>query len=251
MYCVHVVRWPLSKMQFFVRYMNNHTTNLQITAMQLFSRRHWCTRSQFFSSILLCMCVWQSFRPVLLSLFTFLFVQLQIWMQKQYFLVWGTQNYVFSSICNSFSFSIRLKSITQYQNQIANCSNSVNNKKTHIGLASIVSDVVPRALCIVIARQLHSELLNGITHAPLSFYDRTPTGRILARFSKDIDVIDRDLPEALILTMYCFFEVIFQLFFRLFWHILHTKNGASIGVKEGHTYSGSKKRIWINWLNSN
>lgn len=87
-----------------------------------------------------------------------------------------------------------------------------NALKTTLGLASIISDLMPRALCIVIARKLHSELVNGIMHAPLSFYDRTPTGRILARFSKDIDVIDTDLPEALILTMYCSSEVIFIIF---------------------------------------
>lgn len=72
---------------------------------------------------------------------------------------------------------------------------------------------MPRALCIVIARRLHRELFVGISHAPLSFFDQTPSGRILARFSKDIDVVDKDLPEAIILTMYCSFEVISKHFF--------------------------------------
>lgn len=60
----------------------------------------------------------------------------------------------------------------------------------------------------MIAKKLHSQLLNGIMHAPLSFYDRTPTGRILARFSKDINAVDHDMPEILTLAMYYTSEVI-------------------------------------------
>ena len=39
-------------------------------------------------------------------------------------------------------------------------------------------------------RRTHSWILRNIVASPMSFFDTTPGGRILNRFSKDIDVID-------------------------------------------------------------
>ncbi|XP_024216145.1 multidrug resistance-associated protein 1 [Halyomorpha halys] len=44
---------------------------------------------------------------------------------------------------------------------------------------------------------LHSLLLKNIMHSPMSFFDTTPQGRILNRFSKDIDVLDNTIPYML------------------------------------------------------
>eukprot|EP00055_Hartaetosiga_balthica_P015720 m.95054 g.95054 ORF g.95054 m.95054 type:complete len:1356 (-) comp8936_c0_seq4:1185-5252(-) len=41
---------------------------------------------------------------------------------------------------------------------------------------------------------LHSQLFHKISHAPMSFFDTTPTGRILNRFSRDMDEVDVRLP---------------------------------------------------------
>ena len=41
--------------------------------------------------------------------------------------------------------------------------------------------------------KLHGNLLSSILHAPLSFFDTTPTGRILSRFSQDLYSIDFEL----------------------------------------------------------
>jgi ABC-type multidrug transport system fused ATPase/permease subunit len=45
-------------------------------------------------------------------------------------------------------------------------------------------------------RKLHLIILMGVLHAPMSFFDTTPIGRIINRFAKDIDSVDTALPNA-------------------------------------------------------
>lgn len=44
---------------------------------------------------------------------------------------------------------------------------------------------------------LHNILLSNVLKCPMDFYDITPTGRILARFSHDIDTLDDRLIQIL------------------------------------------------------
>lgn len=57
------------------------------------------------------------------------------------------------------------------------------------------------------ARLLHIDLLSNTLHSPVEFFDVTPVGRLLNRFSKDIDILDLALPETLRGWMYCFMGV--------------------------------------------
>lgn len=47
------------------------------------------------------------------------------------------------------------------------------------------------------AKILQKRMLKNIFHCPMVFFDTTPIGRILNRFSKDIDTIDTTLPQAI------------------------------------------------------
>ena len=44
---------------------------------------------------------------------------------------------------------------------------------------------------------IHSKMLTNILRSPMSFFDTTPLGRILNRFSKDIYNIDEVIPKSI------------------------------------------------------
>ncbi len=47
------------------------------------------------------------------------------------------------------------------------------------------------------SRALHEAMVGRLIHAPMVFFDQTPTGRILNRCSSDIDQVDEQLPDTL------------------------------------------------------
>lgn len=59
------------------------------------------------------------------------------------------------------------------------------------------------------AKLMHGNLLQGVLRAPQVFFESTPTGRLLNRFSKDIDTIDSHIPENIDIWM------------RTFWYTLN------------------------------
>lgn len=54
---------------------------------------------------------------------------------------------------------------------------------------------------------LHRTLLHGLLKAPMGFFMITPTGRLLSRFSSDIDTIDYKLPMHTKLSLIQIFRV--------------------------------------------
>eukprot|EP01121_Diplochlamys_sp_Union-15-3_P018939 TRINITY_DN7011_c0_g1_i1.p1 TRINITY_DN7011_c0_g1~~TRINITY_DN7011_c0_g1_i1.p1 ORF type:complete len:625 (+),score=107.71 TRINITY_DN7011_c0_g1_i1:214-1875(+) len=50
---------------------------------------------------------------------------------------------------------------------------------------------------VIAARTIHNSMLQRLMRAPTSFFDTTPVGRILNRFSKDIYTVDEQLPRVL------------------------------------------------------
>ena len=54
------------------------------------------------------------------------------------------------------------------------------------------------------AKNLHEQALHRIMRAPLRFFDTTPVGRIISRFSKDQDILDSLISEELNWLLYAF-----------------------------------------------
>lgn len=62
-----------------------------------------------------------------------------------------------------------------------------------VGL-SVVAYYVASKLGQNAARRLHDRMLDGLLRAPMAFFDRTPLGRLVNLFSKDLYTIDEELP---------------------------------------------------------
>ncbi|KAJ7440231.1 ABC protein [Mycena latifolia] len=50
---------------------------------------------------------------------------------------------------------------------------------------------------VQVSRNLHRDAIVNVFHAPMSFFDTTPMGRIISIFGKDIDTIDNQLPMSM------------------------------------------------------
>ena len=61
---------------------------------------------------------------------------------------------------------------------------------------------------ITASRNLHLGMLENIMHSPMSFFETTPLGRIVNRFSKDIFVIDETVPRSLLNFLKTFITVV-------------------------------------------
>ena len=58
------------------------------------------------------------------------------------------------------------------------------------------------------SRTLHSRLLESVTRAKLQFFDTTPLGQLMNRFSKDIEAIDQDVAPVAVGVLGCLFSMI-------------------------------------------
>ncbi|XP_058043060.1 ATP-binding cassette sub-family C member 2 isoform X2 [Ahaetulla prasina] len=102
----------------------------------------------------------------------------------------------------------------RYQNK----TYPVTQRDMRIGIYGILGGSNSLFLLIAIAlasfgtirasRVLHEQLLSNILRVPMSFFDSTPTGRIVNRFAKDIFTVDETIPISLRSWMNCFFMIL-------------------------------------------
>eukprot|EP00924_Labyrinthula_sp_SR-Ha-C_P006198 snap_masked-scaffold_63-processed-gene-0.64-mRNA-1 protein AED:0.01 eAED:0.01 QI:0/-1/0/1/-1/1/1/0/1323 len=63
-----------------------------------------------------------------------------------------------------------------------------------LGISAFSATYVFLSIGLAASKSLHGRLLDSIFHAPVYFFDITPTGRILSRFSKDLFSVDSEVP---------------------------------------------------------
>ncbi|XP_073399008.1 multidrug resistance-associated protein 1 [Dendrobates tinctorius] len=61
---------------------------------------------------------------------------------------------------------------------------------------------------VLASRYLHMDLLHNVLRFPMGFFERTPSGNLVNRFSKEIDTIDSTIPQIIKMFMGSLFNVI-------------------------------------------
>ncbi|XP_023680988.2 multidrug resistance-associated protein 1 [Paramormyrops kingsleyae] len=61
---------------------------------------------------------------------------------------------------------------------------------------------------IIASRHLHLDLLNNVLRSPMAFFECTPSGNLLNRFSKEIDAIDCMIPDGLKMMLNYLFKLL-------------------------------------------
>ncbi|KAK9886064.1 hypothetical protein WA026_014848 [Henosepilachna vigintioctopunctata] len=80
------------------------------------------------------------------------------------------------------------------------------------GIVSMITDYGVFFGGLTAANIIHEKLLHNMLRVPLSFYDTTPTGRMLSRFTKDIEILDSTLQWNLSELVTCCMKVMGTLF---------------------------------------
>merc|ERR1711871_1835065 len=68
---------------------------------------------------------------------------------------------------------------------------------TGVALFNYLRTYVGCLFGVAASKVMHWNMISTILRAPLSYFESTPTGRILQRFSKDLDAVDQQLPSSL------------------------------------------------------
>lgn len=61
---------------------------------------------------------------------------------------------------------------------------------------------------VVASRQLHASLLLSVLRSPISFFEVTPSGNLLNRFSREVDAIDCMVPDGLKMMLSYLFKLL-------------------------------------------
>lgn len=91
---------------------------------------------------------------------------------------------------------------------------SIFSSFAFIGFFMLIASITLSLGFIFSAQEMHRIMLKNVFHWPMALFDTTPMGRILNRFSKDVEAVDNILPMIFRSGMMMFFSVNFHFDFK-------------------------------------
>ncbi|CAK3837720.1 ABC transporter [Lecanosticta acicola] len=58
------------------------------------------------------------------------------------------------------------------------------------------------------SKRIHRQLMETVTHAKFRFFDSTPLGQIMNRFSKDVEAVDQEIAPVAVGVVHCMFSIL-------------------------------------------
>jgi ABC-type multidrug transport system fused ATPase/permease subunit len=97
---------------------------------------------------------------------------------------------------------------------VASVSSEYVNKLVYAAVAVSVSMYFRSYLTMRVgaraSKSLHRKMLKSVVEAPLAFFSTTPSGQLLTRFGKELDIVDRSIPDVVASVMYCVLQILFS-----------------------------------------
>uniref|UniRef100_A0A1I8FHP8 ABC transmembrane type-1 domain-containing protein n=1 Tax=Macrostomum lignano TaxID=282301 RepID=A0A1I8FHP8_9PLAT len=106
--------------------------------------------------------------------------------------------------------------------------------------------------CLRASRLLHNNLLNRVLACMLTFFESTPLGRIVNRFSSDVNCVDRDLAEkwrTMLRIAFWLLEALIAVSFALPWFLVALIGIAAMfhGVQFLTAVGGTRASVALYW----
>ena len=121
--------------------------------------------------------------------------------------------FFFADICNTF-MDLFASVWLSFWNEMKWKNRSKGFYMGLYALWTVLSFFLTLGECLIIlkvglksSKNLHNSAIKRVLHAPMSFIDVTPLGRILNRFTKDMDVLDSQLPISILIAMYSVVQI--------------------------------------------
>lgn len=77
-----------------------------------------------------------------------------------------------------------------------------------VGIFVFINSLMRLLGAVTASGVLHVAVLANVIQSPMSFFDATPIGRIVNRFSKDLDTLDIMIPMIVGMFLNCLFQTI-------------------------------------------
>ncbi|KAF2719869.1 bile acid-transporting ATPase [Polychaeton citri CBS 116435] len=81
-----------------------------------------------------------------------------------------------------------------------------------LGLAFMIVTLLREAVLfggsLAASKRIHRKLMNMVTHARFRFFDSTPLGQIMNRFSKDIEAVDQEIAPVAVGVVHCLASIL-------------------------------------------